>query len=74
MDFNSAKDGILMFLLSGIGVYMAKQMHSLVESVGELNKKIAVIIVGMETHKEKLDEHARRLERLEDLKHESGNI
>jgi hypothetical protein len=49
----------------GVG-YIGLQMKELASSVGELNVKIGGILIHLETHKEKLDDHNLRIRKLEE--------
>lgn len=61
---------IVLALLAGVlsvGVgYIGLQMKELASSVGELNVKIGGILVHLETHKERLEDHNIRIRKLED--------
>ena len=65
MDFNQAKDIIMMAALTGICGYLAYQVRILVESINELNVKMASIVGHLENHKETLNRHEEHLQRLD---------
>ena len=54
MDFNQAKDLILMSILSLSIGYVAYQIRTLVNSVNSLNIKIASMMIHLENQKEKI--------------------
>jgi hypothetical protein len=65
-NFQSFKDLMLSGMATIVLSYLAYQVKQLVDSVNALNTRMAEVITHLENHKEKLDLHNRRLERLED--------
>jgi len=65
MDFDQAKDLMMMAALTGICGYLSYQVKALVESINELNIKMASIISHLENHKETLIRHEEHLQRLD---------
>jgi len=65
MDFNQAKDLVMMAALTGICGYLSYQVKTLVDSINELNVKMAVIVSHLESHKETLIRHEGQLRNLE---------
>lgn len=59
MEWGKIATGLFYFGWSCIGVYVAKTLHDLGQSVQELNVNVAVVI-------EKVSNHEKRIERLEE--------
>jgi len=61
MDWNQAKDVILLAMTSVFIGYVGRQLSKVVDSIEKLNIKIAEIIVH-------IDNHAKRITKLEEDK------
>ena len=66
MDFNQFKDMILTSALTGMVAYLAIQVKTLVESISELNVKMATIVANITNHTDTLERHEEQIQKLED--------
>lgn len=66
MDFNQFKDMILTSALTGMVAYLAIQVKTLVESITELNIKMATIVANITNHTDTLERHEEQIQKLED--------
>lgn len=65
MSWEVAKDTALMALAGILTSYIGKQLHDLVMSVQSLNIRIAEILGEIKNHRDKIEEHSKRLQNLE---------
>lgn len=68
MNFSDFEVNVFWLMMTAIGGYIGYQMKEMTKSLEGLNIKIAVMLERIETHSEKLQEHAERLRSLEDCK------
>lgn len=57
---------ISVFLVTGVFVYVGKQVGTIRQSIVELNQNISVILEKLNNHDKAIDRHDRRIESLED--------
>ena len=66
VDFNQFKDMILTSALTGMVAYLAIQVKALVDSMTELNIKMATIVAHIANHTDTLERHEEQIQKLED--------
>ena len=64
MDWNQAKDMIVVGIAGG-AIYYARQ---LVESIQELNIKVAIVIEKVNSHEHRIEQTEGRIKDLEDFR------
>ena len=65
IDLSDIITGGFLSLLSGIAVWIGKSIENMRDSISELNKQIALILLQQDNHKETLSEHDDRISDLE---------